>query len=77
MEAYRVPLREPLPTINIPLRENDADVRLNLQALIELTYENAGYDDINYARPPLPRLEGDDARWAEELLRERGLHRAS
>jgi hypothetical protein len=73
IETYRVPLREPLPTIRVPLRETDADVPLNLQSLIEQCYANAGYDDINYAEPPVPPLEGADANWADALLREMGL----
>jgi hypothetical protein len=73
IEAYCVPLREPLPTIRIPLREADADVPLNLQALIEECYENAGYDDIDYTAPPIPPLEGNDAVWADARLREKGL----
>jgi hypothetical protein len=73
LEVYRAALREPLPTIRIPLRETDQDVPLALQALIEQCYENGGYDDIDYSQPPIPPLEPDDARWAEAVLRERGL----
>jgi len=73
IETYPISLRGPLPTIRIPLRETDADVPLNLQSIIEQCYANAGYDDIDYTAPPLPPLEGDDARWADELLREKGL----
>lgn len=73
VEVYRVALREPLPTIRIPLRPDDADVPLNLQALIEECYRKGRYDDLDYKQPPEPPLEGDDAAWAEELLKTRGL----
>jgi hypothetical protein len=72
VEAYRVPLREPLPTIRVPLRASENDVTLNLQALIEQCYANAGYDDIDYTQPPIPPLEGEDAKWAATLLTEKG-----
>jgi hypothetical protein len=48
-EVYRVPLRERLPVIRIPLRATDADVPLDLQALIDQCDRNGGYDeDIDY-----------------------------
>jgi hypothetical protein len=72
-EIYRVPLRDPLPAFRIPLRESDEDVRLDLQPLIDQCYENGGYDDIDYKPEPDPPLPTDDARWADELLRTKGL----
>ncbi len=72
-EVYRVPLRERLPAIRIPLRETDADARLDLQDLIDKAYENGGYDtEIDYRVDPFPPLQGDDAVWADALLREKG-----
>jgi hypothetical protein len=73
-DVYRVALREPLPTIRIPLRRTDADVPLNLQTLIDAAYDNGRYaDDIDYSKPPRPELAGPDAKWADGLLREQGL----
>ena len=72
-EFYHVPLRAPLPSIRIPLRPGDADVRLHLQPLIEATYLNGGYEDIDYSQPPRPPLTGDDADWAVALLRTKGV----
>jgi len=70
-ELYRVPLRERLPVIKIPLRASDADVPLDLQALIDQCYHNGGYDegDIDYQIESNPPLNEDDARWADALLR--------
>jgi hypothetical protein len=48
LAVYRVSLREPLPSVDVPLRETDADVSLNLQELIEKVYRNARYDDLQY-----------------------------
>lgn len=71
-EIYRLPLRQRLPTIRIPLREKDADALLDLQAILEQCYRNGGYDDIDYRAPLDLPLEEDDARWADELLRAAG-----
>jgi hypothetical protein len=73
VEIYRVPLRERLPVIRIPLRQTDADVPLNLQALIDECYRNGHYeDDIDYQVDPYPTLDRQDARWADTHLRKLG-----
>jgi Protein of unknown function (DUF4058) len=72
-EIYRVPLRERLPVIRLPLRSTDPDVPLDLQAVIDQCYRNGGYDeDIDYSVEPDPPLDVEDARWADALLREAG-----
>src|SRR5207248_1306869 len=53
-EVYRLPLRERLPRIRIPLRETDADVVLDLQLIVDQCYVNCGYDDIDYRAEPSP-----------------------
>lgn len=72
-EFYRVPLREPLPTIRIPLRPTDDDVPLNLQALIDRCYHHGRYDDIDYRSEPHPPFSPDDEAWSAEVLRAKGL----
>ncbi|MGH7129347.1 MAG: DUF4058 family protein, partial [Planctomycetaceae bacterium] len=67
--VYRVSLREPLPTIRIPLRYSDDEVFLDLQTLLEQTYRDGGYDDLDYTADPVPPLEADDSQWADELLK--------
>jgi hypothetical protein len=74
-EVYRLPLRERLPVVNVPLRETDPDVALDLQLLIEKCYENGAYDDLDYGREPDPPLEPEDAAWADALLLEQGRRR--
>ncbi len=69
VEIYPVPLRQRLPIVKVPLRKTDADVPLDLQALIEQCYRNGGYDaDIDYRCAPVPPLSADDAQWADALL---------
>lgn len=68
-EFYPIPLPSPLPKLAVPLRKKDADVTLDLQSLIELSYKNGRYDDIDYAVPPNPPLSPDDAKWAAAWLK--------
>jgi hypothetical protein len=72
-EVYPISIRQPLPTIKIPLRETDKDVHLNLQALIEQCYRNGGYEDTDYGQQPDPPLDATDQAWADELLRAKGV----
>jgi hypothetical protein len=71
-ELYRAPIRERLPVIPIPLRQTDADVPLDLQALVDLCYEHGRYDDTDYRAEPDPPLDPPDAAWADAHLRAQG-----
>jgi hypothetical protein len=73
VEVYRVPLRERLPVIPIPLRDTDPDSPLDLQALLDRCYAAGAYDDLDYAVEPDPPLDPADAAWADALLRQKGL----
>ncbi len=74
IEYYRIPLRDRLPAISIPLRRDDRDVALDLQSLIDQCYESGRYgDDIDYREQPEPPLGIDDATWAGALLHEQNL----
>ena len=73
VEVYRVPLRERLPNIPIPLRPTDKAVALQLQPLIDECYRGGRYHRTNYRAEPAPRLGETDALWADQLLRQRGL----
>lgn len=73
-EVYPMPLWSRLPVIKIPLRPEDADVPLDLQALVDQCYRNGGYEgSLNYSMAPDPPLLGAEAKWAAERLHEMGL----
>lgn len=75
-EYYSLPLRQRLPAIRIPLRRVDADVILDLQALIDAAYRNGRYGGrIDYAKPPRPPLSPEDAAWAAEMFKKAEAHR--
>ena len=70
---HPAPLRQPLPTIVVPLRAEDPQVRLDLQALIERAYVTGRYGrKIDYHTDPKPPLGEPDAAWANEMLRAAG-----
>jgi hypothetical protein len=73
IDYYPIGLRERLPAIAIPLRRDDDDIPLVLQALLDQCYDSASYDDIDYREEPDPPLKPEDALWADKLLREKGL----
>jgi hypothetical protein len=71
-ELYPIPLRSPLPTIPVPLRADDPLVTLNLQELLNRTYETGRYAGMNYGRECDPPFSAEDAVWADEILRNAG-----
>jgi hypothetical protein len=73
-EVYPMPLWERLPVLKIPLRPEDKEVPLDLQALVEQCYRNGAYEDtLNYDTEPDPPLLGAEAEWADEWLHKKGL----
>ena len=71
---WLVNMRDPLPTIKIPLVEGDAPVGLDLHAALNRVYDQARYDlQVDYsAAPPAPELAGEDGEWMNSLLAESG-----
>lgn len=64
LDVYAWTLRDPLPTIPIPLAQNDLDVPLDLQAALTTTYDRAGYDySLDYGAEVQPALSAEDAPW--------------
>jgi hypothetical protein len=69
IEYFPLSLRSALPHIGIPLRENDDDAALDLQALVEQTFRNGRYAEvIDYSKPPYPPLKGADVAWSKKLI---------
>lgn len=68
LKAYPIGLRERLPTINIPLREDDRPVPLDLQRVLDRVYEEGPFESLDYSRPCEPPLDPADAEWAAQLV---------
>ncbi len=73
-EVWPSSIRRRLPHIAVPLSEGDADIVLDLQAVLDQCYERGRFEQkTDYAQSPNPPLSDADAVWADALLRERGL----
>jgi hypothetical protein len=66
--VWPVRLRDRLPPIPIPLTAPDPDVRLDLQAMLDLVYDRARYGPKLYRRPIVPPLAPEDAGWAKQFV---------
>jgi hypothetical protein len=64
----RVRLRDRLPTVPIPLKPEDGDAQLDLQAILNRVYDAGTYEAEIYATPPEPPLNADDAAWAAQFV---------
>jgi hypothetical protein len=68
---YPRTVRERLPRIAIPLKPHDPAITLDLQPLLDRTYEAALYEGrLGYDKPCIPRLRPDDEAWARERIAE-------
>jgi hypothetical protein len=65
---WPIGLREPLPTIPIPLRNPVPEARLDLQCVLHQVYDRAFYKDYIYEGSPTPALRGKDLAWARKLI---------
>ena len=53
----------------MPLRHGDADVSVDLQAVLDRTYERGEYDvDVDYAAEPVPPLAAPVTEWARAAV---------
>jgi hypothetical protein len=74
-----IQLQERLPEIKIPLLPADDPVPLDLQAIFEECYDRGPYRRrVRYSTGEIiPPLQGDQAEWARQVLRDKGLGTAS
>ena len=70
-EVWSIQLREPLPTVPVPLLPPDPDVPLSLQKAIDACFDLVRYHErlLDYTQPlPLP-LDAEDAEWVESVVK--------
>ena len=68
-DVWRTSLRDPLPTVPIPLDGDEPDVLLDLQAAFDTLYDTYNYDrEIRYVAALARPLSADDAAWAAERI---------
>lgn len=70
LELWPVQLADKLPVVAVPLRKPDADVPLDLSAILAAIYDLAGYDlSIDYSQePPPPPFDDETTSWLRDLL---------
>jgi hypothetical protein len=69
LDVYAWSLRDPLPTLPIPLAQDDPDVPFDLQAAFTTTYDRAGYDySLDYGIEVQPALSTEDTPWLKSRL---------
>jgi hypothetical protein len=66
--CWPIRLRDPFPAVPIPLKTGDADVTVDLKAILDRVYDAAGYEDEIYTNPLEPPLSPEDAAWAATIL---------
>jgi hypothetical protein len=63
-------IRQPLPTIDIPLKKEDEDAKLDLQSILNDAYDRGGYElVVDYEQPPKPPLAAEWDRWSMPFRR--------
>jgi Protein of unknown function (DUF4058) len=65
---WPIGLRDRLPVIPIPLSAPDADVLLDLKAVLDRAYDAPDYGKYIYQDTPEPPLSTDDMTWARQFI---------
>ncbi len=69
-DVYRWMLRQPLPTLPVPLRHPDPDMNIDLGAVFATAYERGRFGRrIPYQSSPPAFLREEDRQWVETLAR--------
>lgn len=73
-DLYGFGLRASIPMFPLPLRADDQEPTVSLQALLNDVYDRSGYDYfIDYKTNPLPPLSNVELTWIDGILREKNL----
>jgi Protein of unknown function (DUF4058) len=69
-DLYGFKLQEPIPSFPLPLKPDDRCPDVNLQAILSVIYDEAGYQyRLGYQRPvPPPKLLPPEQQWVDQLL---------
>lgn len=68
-EIFPIPLTSRLPIIRIPLREAEPECPLDLQAVVNETYDRGPYSrSVDYFSEPYPAFSAEQQSWARQIL---------
>jgi hypothetical protein len=68
VDVCPVKLRERLPVIPVPLKRGVPEPTVDLKAILDRVYDEAGYAYAIYDDPPEPPLSPADAAWAKGVI---------
>lgn len=67
-DLYAFDLRQPIPSVPIPLLKGEDEPILELQKRLNYVYDRGRYQlAIDYTQPPQPPLSEEDVEWAKTL----------
>lgn len=73
-DLYAFTVRDSIPPFSLPLHPGVEAPVVDLQALMARVYDRSRYRGrLDYQQAAVPTLRGEDAAWANSLLREHGL----
>jgi hypothetical protein len=73
-EIYTATLQKKLPKFRLPLAADDRDTVLDLQSTFARCFDQGNFaGQIDYKRDPPTRLDEDDRRWLDQLLKQQKL----
>ena len=73
-DLYAFNIQNKIPEFPLPLRPEDTEPIIDLQALLTNIYDVGSYDlKIDYTQQPVPELLEDDAAWVDAWLRQEGI----
>ena len=71
-QVYSWTLRQPLPTLPVPLRAPDADLHIDLAVVFATAYERGRFfRRLNYQGAVPAFLRDDNRRWCEAIVQQR------
>lgn len=77
-EVWPCYLRSRLPRVAVPLTPDRPDLTLDIQKILNRCYDAGHYAwNIDYSAASAIPLRGEDAAWADQLLREKGLRESN
>lgn len=68
IEFWANQLRDPLPTIPVPLLPGVAEATLDVKGVLDRVYDGAHYGSYIYRGQPEPALSPADAEWAKQFV---------
>lgn len=70
-QLYAFNMQHPLPTFALPLRPKEAEIAVDIGAILRALYARVRFDlALDYTRPAVPPLEAEDAAWADGLIQQ-------